>query len=277
MTFKKPSDMKYTDMCIYIDKHVYEEDRDDNLIFEYLYHISMMLAYKSKYFNCTKYYDDFAIYAAGKLFLRLINPKQFDTNTDTGLPKLTKIKSILNYAKTKIYPLKVEFEQENYYQNGPSDAVIEDLELQYSYKDALSESVDDLTRCDFNMYLMDLPKIAREFLKRLPYKPDTAIWNNIYTSCMLTILNSITFSSKSQDRLDNCKQFNYAQSTLEAKLYEYERDDIIVFHLPPEFKSYIRVLVNELRHVFAQNLSSTLDTYFNSNTCIDSIKFLMEK
>ena len=115
MTYSNPN-IKYTDMCIYIDAHAYEEDRNDDLIFEYLYHITKMLAHKSNYFNKPKYYDDFGIYAAGKLFLRLINPKQFDINPDTGLPRLTKIKSILNYAKTKIYPLKVEFEQENYYQ-----------------------------------------------------------------------------------------------------------------------------------------------------------------
>lgn len=275
MTYNKPN-MKYTDMCIYIDAHAYEEDRDDNLIFEYLYHISNMLAHKSNYFNKAKYYDDFAIYAAGKLFMRLINPKQFTINPDTGQPKLTKIKSILNYAKTKIYPLKVEFEQENYYQGGPSEADVKEFELQYTYKDKLVESVDNLTRCDFNLYLTDLPKITREFLKRIPYKCNTAIWNNIYLSCLLTLLSSITLSNKNEDKIANCKQINYAQSTLEVKLYETERDDVILFHLDSKLKPFIKVLVNELRHVFAKNLAATLDMYINSNTCLDNIKYLVD-
>ena len=39
MLFYKPKNLKYTTMAIYIDEHVYTDDCNDNLIFEYLYHL----------------------------------------------------------------------------------------------------------------------------------------------------------------------------------------------------------------------------------------------
>ena len=39
MIYKKPKGVKYTDMAIYVDKHVYEDDCDDEMIFQYLYHL----------------------------------------------------------------------------------------------------------------------------------------------------------------------------------------------------------------------------------------------
>ena len=91
--------MKYTDMCIYIDKNVYRDDLTEdetNTIFEYLFHIAKMLAYKAKYFNKAEYYDDFALYFASSVYFRLTNKKQFEIEPETNEPKLTQVKSVLN-------------------------------------------------------------------------------------------------------------------------------------------------------------------------------------
>ena len=60
MIYKKPKGVKYTDMAIYIDNHIYSEDCDDDLVFQYLYHLVNMFAYKHKFFNRAEYYDDFS-------------------------------------------------------------------------------------------------------------------------------------------------------------------------------------------------------------------------
>jgi hypothetical protein len=90
---------------------VYREDLsedEDKLIFEYLYHLIEMLAYKAKFFSRYQYYEDFALYAASDIFIRLKNPKQFEYDGN-GNPKLKKIKSILNYIKAVLYAKKVDF------------------------------------------------------------------------------------------------------------------------------------------------------------------------
>ena len=37
MTFKKPADITYTQMCIYIDDNIYNGTYDENTVFTYLY------------------------------------------------------------------------------------------------------------------------------------------------------------------------------------------------------------------------------------------------
>ena len=83
MMYEKPKDVTYTQMAIYIDQHAYDENQSeekDNLIFEYLYHLIEMLAYKAKFFTRNQYYNDFALYVASSVFMRLKNPKQFQYN-----------------------------------------------------------------------------------------------------------------------------------------------------------------------------------------------------
>ena len=105
MIYQKPKDVTYTQMAMFIDKHAYDENSTNelnNLIFEYIYHLVEMLAYKAKFFNRYSYYDDFAIYVASSVYLRLKNPKQFEYDNN-GNPKLKRVKSILNYIKTILY------------------------------------------------------------------------------------------------------------------------------------------------------------------------------
>ena len=64
MTYNKPPNMTYTAMCIYFDNNIYTSDRDDNILYQYLYHICYMLACKSRYFRNYEDYDDFALYAS---------------------------------------------------------------------------------------------------------------------------------------------------------------------------------------------------------------------
>ena len=53
-TYTKPKGVTYTQMAIKIDDMAYSDSCDDELLFEYLYHLSFMLAYKAKYFKYAK-------------------------------------------------------------------------------------------------------------------------------------------------------------------------------------------------------------------------------
>ena len=64
MLFTKPNDVRYVDMCIYIDEIVARgnpTEKELEKVFEYLYHLSFMLAHKKKYFKRYFYYEEFAI------------------------------------------------------------------------------------------------------------------------------------------------------------------------------------------------------------------------
>lgn len=131
-----------------------------------------MLARKGKFFNKAQYYDDFAAYLATQLYFRITNPKQFDENS-----KVQKIKSVLNYIKATIYPMKVNFEQEHYSQTVSAPIEEDDIEfdVQYSFSDILSESVDELSKVEFDLCLGNIDKTIKNFLQRIPYYSDKKI------------------------------------------------------------------------------------------------------
>lgn len=52
--------------------------------------------------------------------MRLRNPRQFEYNDD-GTPKLERVKSVLNYVRSTLYPMKVMFERDNYQQTTLQD------------------------------------------------------------------------------------------------------------------------------------------------------------
>jgi len=95
--FTKPAGMKYTDMCIYIDKHMHDPDRDNETIFKYIYLLASMLASKARYFYNADEYDDFAYYFACSVFKRMADDNK------------NKIKSVLNYMKSVIYFRKTDY------------------------------------------------------------------------------------------------------------------------------------------------------------------------
>jgi hypothetical protein len=132
-----------------------------------------MLARKGRYFNKAQYYEDFATFLATQLFFRIKNPKQFDDNS-----KMNKIKSILNYIKAIIYSRKIVFEQE-YYSQIISQPLSEDdaveYDVEYSFADRISESVDELSRVEFDLCLHDIVKTIRNFLVRIPYRKDKIV------------------------------------------------------------------------------------------------------
>ena len=263
MTFHKPKDVSYTDMCIYVDNNIYKEKYDEQLIYEYIYHIIYMLAKKAQFFNTNSYYDDFAIYGANKVYLRFTNVKQYQLKED-GTPKLEKIKSVLNYIKTVLYPLKVDFEQSEYCQTISRDAYIDDIP--YNFNHILTSTLDTITFCEFNSVLNDIGKTCKHFLKTIPYKQNSVEWLNIYTSVMLTFLNMVTLSNYRKERIEHLGGTLRLTDNHVIEAFEKEQErDAILFHLPDSMNDYIIVLARQLKHIVAKDLTDILHTNISND------------
>ena len=252
-------------MAIAIDNMAYSDNCDDELLFEYLYHLSMMLAVKARYFKSAKYYDDFAIFLATSGYFRLRNPKQFMYD-DSGNPKMTKLKSILNYLKVILYPRKVAFEQQNYAQTEVKLQEDEDLlYVGHTLANKISNSVDDLVQVEFKYCLGNCCNSIKDFLKEIPYKYKSSEWYNIYFSCLLSFLNLITLSNNDKYKLYNAKyrinDHSLLLETYDKKQYE---DFVILYHLDDNMKDYIRILVIQIKHILAKDLSEIIHTNIDS-------------
>lgn len=239
-------------MAIWIDSNAYEASCDDAMLYEYLYHLSNMLAHEGNYFNRVHYYDDFSLYCASKLFMRLRNKKQ-DLPEDNP-NKLPQIKSILNYMKKLMYPMKVDFEQENYCQSDEDNGTV--YVSNFDLGQYISDEANIFNQMEFSYTLSSVSTIVRSHLEKIPYKKDSAEWLNIYVSCMLTLLDSITLSNFNKRRI---AKITRGKDQIVDRLYtELRYNDPILYHLDLSMSNYIKVLVNELRKVIASQLSFEL-------------------
>lgn len=230
-------------MCIWIDENSYLDSCDNMKLYEYLYHLLVMLASEHRYFSKNEYYDQFAIFGASKLFMRLKNPKQF-----SDPPKIPKIKSILNYMKKIIYPYKIDFENENLLElDKNSDVIYYDAKSISTY---VAEESDIFSSVEFSIGISEINNTVRRYLRKIPYRNNDPEWYNIYVSCLLTILNQINLTKYSDRDLKNI-----SSKDLE-KCYQLSKSvDPILFHLPASMKNYIKILTNELHNLIAIELS----------------------
>lgn len=264
MTFKKPKNVKYVDMCIYVDKKVQGEqplsDEEASLVYEYLYHIIYMLAVKHRYFSKEEYYDEFALLTAGDVFNRLFaNPKLFELNED-GSPKLTKIKSCLNYIKAILYGRKVHFEQ-TYYSQKYTEIETEDT-LPISSFSYTRDNFDFKINLNTDLYLSSISKTIKTYIQNnTPYRKNKLLLKNIYLSCLFSILNSLVFTEQEANNIQNKYTTIDAKTRYLYKAYKLNRENsIILYHLPNYYKSYITVLVRQLYTVIGKDIKEICRT-----------------
>ena len=121
---RKPANMKYTDLCIYIDSTMYERDEDNNPIalreltpeevekvYNYLYNLIYALSVKKKLFTNKFDYDAFCLESAGAIYMRLRRANQ---NFDVDAKQNKAIKSIRNYIDGALGFMAITWRQSNY-------------------------------------------------------------------------------------------------------------------------------------------------------------------
>ena len=274
MIYKKPHNVSYTDMAIFIDDTIYTDKKDEMLTYQYLYHLINMLAHKQCLFSCNMYYEEFSLYGASQVYLRLTNPKQFELDNN-GQPHLEKIKSVLNYIKRTLYPMKVDFEQENYSQVAYDEENELDNNSSYVYIKTLSQDTS-LDSIEFMDYLHRITDTIKSELVKIPYIKDKATWKNIYLSCLLTFLNSITLSNKNKEKLYMKDNIMYTTESYIDKVYREEnQDSTLLFHLDPTMKDYIKVLTNKVKKKVAKDLSDMIRSWEPAEDMVKNLMFTL--
>ena len=256
MTYRKPSNIKYTEMCIYVDQNIYQPNCDYEKCFEYIYHIYYMLAFKKRLFKNSKDYDEFALYAAATLLVRYKSPKKSNDP----------IKSILNYAKSSVYGLSINF-QRKWYKELLNEYSVEETALQ-NLREVLIERVVDsnkwLAKVEVDTYFKYASRTIKQIIQESPYINDSTICHNLYLSILLTFIASVSLNKNNRKRLLNTKV------DIEV-IYAQEADDIILFHLPQEFYNYVQVLTRRAKHMVSKDIAYIVGCYRPSDAIIQEI------
>ena len=251
--------LTFTEMCIFIDNHKYDEDVDKDLIYTYLYYLAYSTAKKNKYFHNGIYYkeevyDDFAIWFATELFLRIYNDR------------LDEIKSIKNYINNIAYLRKIRFNENygNYQQSFNAD----DDFLKNYYRDTLTQDNKQRVKSLMLDELSELPKYILEYIGNTPYRDNKVICKNMYISCLLSIIDSLTLSNSEKNKLD--KKLD-AGNNVDINL---SKEEVILYQLPFDMKPIIQLINRKAKKRLLENLRDILSV--NSQTEYEIEKSLLD-
>lgn len=250
MLWKKPANMKYTDMCIFIDKNVPnivtpgENPELENTIYNYLWLLVKALAIKKYMFTDFQDYDGYAFYAANRLFFAL-RKNQVNQGKVIKGKLIRPVKSCLNYTKALLYPMKIEYQRETFREVIEEEFVSKKFDA-FAYKEHLKEEarVSVGVNRQFENYLKDTIFQCScnidNILLKSPFGPDTPEYQNLKISILLTSL----YTLKSKKKLN------------------YNPQGTILWHLPKSMSNYVKVLLQEF---FTTLKLDIIDCYQSAN------------
>lgn len=271
-TYKKPANLKYTAMAIYVDKHAYDENPDVDTIYQYIYHLVYMLAIQKRFFHKAEDYDNYSLCCASIAYMRLRNPKQYLPEDDPR--HLPRIKSILNYVKKILYPIKVNYQQDTF--NQIVDTVSANTETLVGMRDSAANEVvrssGGFLKSETEFYISRIAGSIKAYLKRLPYSSDKLTLNNIYISCLLSLLKSITLNKESVIKIQERQAKGKPVEDFIDRLYQAERlSSITLYHLNESMRPYITVLVNKIRSYISDDLRELIGFHEPADQVIKSV------
>ncbi len=233
MLWKKPSNLKYTDLCIFIDENVPkiinpgENPELENTIYNYLWLLVKALAIKKCMFTDFQDYDMYAFYAANRLFFALRKNQVNQGKTIKG--KLIRpIKSCLNYTKALLYPMKIEYQRESFKEVIEEEFVSKKFDafaMQEQLKDKAREEsgVAERFKSSVQDVILQNSKILDSILQKSPFNESTKEYQNLKISILLTSIQIL----KNKKKLEAIPQ------------------SVVLWHLPKSMANYTKVLLKE--------------------------------
>lgn len=253
-------------MCIFFDKNFYSDMRDDETCYKYMYLIYHMLACKKRFFHNYEDYDLFAQYAATTIYTRFLK-KEAD-----GAPR---IKSILNYAKKTVYPLKVMYQKQEYKNivNSELDDGIDSVMIENHMKDTIQQQYDEGLEEAVQDVLRQIPYYVIEVINNTPYSNNKLMKRKLYISCVISLLKSVVLSTYNIDRLKK-RELKDSPIGIELlrKMYTQERENsITLWKLDDSMVDYVKVLTNLIRKRIVEEIVETRKSFLLSTEMMDAV------
>ena len=234
MLYKKPSSLRYTELCMYIDEnvpkiaHPGEHPEIESTVYNYLWLLVKALAIKKCMFKKFEDYDGYAFYAATRLYLALRKNYLNQGKVIKG-KQIKPIKSCLNYTKALLYPMKIEYQRETFKEIIEEEFVSKKFDA-FAYETQLKNEARDSSdmSAQLKLYLRDAlsrkNKILTELLEKSPFGPTSLEYKNLKISILLNSINILQTKNK---------------------LVVTDQQSIVLWHLPKTMSSYVKILIKE--------------------------------
>jgi hypothetical protein len=251
MLFKKPANLKYTELCMYIDENVPkivnpgEYPEIENTVYNYLWLLVKALAIKKCMFKKFEDYDMYSFYSATRLF-NALRKNQLNQGKVIKGKLIRPIKSCLNYTKALLYPMKIEYQRESFREIIEEEFVSTKFDA-IAYQEQLKNEARDNADVNltFKSYIRDAiiqsDRLLDKILQKSPFNQSTPEYKNLKISILLT----------SNHVLKNKKKLNIASA-----------QSVILWHLPKSMSNYTKVLLNEFFTAIKQEV---IDCYHEAD------------
>lgn len=240
--WRKPDNLKYTDLCIYIDAHSAEivdadpEDEVPNLIYNYIYLLVKALAIKKRMFDNFSDYEGYALQSANRLFFALKKSYMNEGKVIKG-KTIKPIKSILNYTKALLHPMKLEY-----------------LNSQYNIKTRASEAAKQFDKFAYRQTLRD--KVWESHRNTEKFKESVISLFYEFNRTLDDVLKKSPFrvSSPEYKKIKISILLNCLQNLKDKNGINADPVTIKVWKLPKSMNNYIRVFITELGTTLKQQI-----------------------
>lgn len=225
--------MRYTEMCMFIDQNASkitnpgEYPEVENTIYNYLWLLVKALAIKKRMFKNFDDYDMYAFYSATRLYTAIRKNQQNQGKVIKG-KTIKPIKSCLNYTKALLYPMKVEYQMENFREVIEEEFVSSKFDA-LAYKEQLKNQARNSAEATqtFKEYveqaLAKSDLILENILRKSPFGPSAPEYRNLKISILLTSVHIL----KTEKKLNTAVQ------------------SVVLWHLPKSMSNYTKILVKE--------------------------------
>jgi len=233
MLWKKPPQMHYTDMCIYIDENVPkivnagENPQIEDTIYNYLWLLVKALAIKRHMFEKFSDYDPYAFYSANRLYFALVK-NQLNQGKIIKGKLIRPIKSCLNYTKALLNPMRIEYQRESFRMVISEEFVSKKFDA-FAYKEQLKNDIKNNHEVisQFSVLIKDsfsrCGDVLDEVLSKSPFNKKSADYKNLKISVLLNCF----YALKNKNKLD------------------MDPTTIYTWRLPKSMQNYIRIFLKE--------------------------------
>ena len=265
--------IKYTTMAIYVDEHIFDKDKHvQEIVYDYILHISFMLIIKHKLFPNVKYSEQYAYYLASDVYMRMTTPRQFLPEDDPQY--LTPIKSCLNYIKQLLYPRKVAFAQKEFgYTTKAEDVEAFNVSKDYTEMSVKSYNAS-MRKVDVETYLSDAPKTLLHILNKSPYGDDKVMVHKLCVSVMVSFIRNMSFSKRQKERLARLNKPKLVQK-MDALSKQYYSENTqsapVTYDLEEEYYNVVAVYLQKFKKEIAKDIQEINEEYSLSDEVMEDI------
>jgi len=187
--------------------------------------------------------------------------------------KIVPIKSSLNFIKATLFPLKINYQKENFstvvdpelHPNTPVLQTELTEAVQQQYRPALLEAFEETAK--------QIPSMIKEVIHNTPFRKNKLICKKLYLSITLTLLNDITIPKKAHKKLmKNVQKLSRTKGTKQLiNSYVDNLEPALLWHIDIAFQNYVRILTINVKRLISKKFNYAIHSDDLDDSLVDCI------